>query len=406
MYTHPDPLPDKINAHLQRLCVDIGPRPGGSYANEQAARYIAGVFRLCGMDVEMQELPCPSWQAQSTLLEVDGLPLEAAANSFSTSCDVTAPAVAVATIAQLQLADLRGRIAILYGDLVANTLSPKSWFLKSDHDDRVIRLLEDKSPLAVLTVQTRLGELERLIEDWEFLIPSATVPARAGLALLAARDPVVRLRIGSQQTTGRTWNVIGRRPGAGENRIILCAHYDTKFDTPGALDNGGGVATILALADILGQARCTHSIECIAFANEDSGLPTGSEFYAQSDEAHFGDIVAVLNVDGAGHALDADTVAIMSHSTVFRDLVDDIKQAYAGIIWTDPWPESDHSVFAWRGVPCLAFTSPAFKHIAHLRCDTVEWVSPNHLAELVRFTAQVVDALQDQQPGWTRQPAS
>ena len=113
----------------------------------------------------------------------------------------------------------------------------------------------------------------------------------------------------------------------------------------------------------------------------------------------------MLNIDGAGHALDANTVAIMSHSAAFRDLVDGIKQAYAGIIWTDPWPESDHSFFAWRGVPCLAFTSPDFKHIAHLRIDTVEWVSPSRLAELARFAAQIVEALQDQQPDWTRQPA-
>ena len=259
MHMESDSLADVIAAHLQRLCVDIGPRPGGSAANEQAAHYIAGSLGGCGMDVEMQELPCPAWQAQSTLLELNGAPLDAAANSFSTPCDVTAPAVAVATIAELQAADLAGRIAILHGDLTANTLSPKSWFLKSEHDDQIIRLLEEKAPLALLTVQPRLGELERVIEDWEFLIPSATVPARAGLALLAARDPVVHLRIASRLAPGRTWNVIGRKPGAGGNRIILCAHYDTKFDTPGALDNGGGVATMLALAALLGQAGHRHT---------------------------------------------------------------------------------------------------------------------------------------------------
>jgi aminopeptidase YwaD len=221
----------------------------------------------------------------------------------------------------------------------------------------------------------------------------------------------VHLRIDSRQEPGHTWNVIGRRAGAGSTagtgsgRIVLCAHYDTKFDTPGALDNGGGVATLLALAEHLSSSQQTLDLECIAFGNEDSGLPTGSELYARDREDRFGEIVATLNFDGVGHALDVDTVAIMTHSEAFRELVDGVKQDYPGLIWTDPWPQSDHSVFAWRGVPCLAFMSRAAWYLAHLRCDTIEWVSPARLAELVHFAAQVVESLQDRGPDWTRGPS-
>ncbi len=374
--TSPYPLTEQIAAHLHCLCVQIGPRPGGSRANHAAADYIRGIYQACGMEVEMQEFACPAWEELETRLDVNGTSLAAVANTFSPPCDVTAPTVALGTIAQLEAANLAGRIGILYGDLAANTLSPKSWFLKSERDDRIIRLLEEKAPAALITVQPRLGELERIFEDWEFLIPSATVPARAGLALLGEQSPTVRLRIDSRQEPGRTWNVIGRRAGAGaaagtgSGRIVLCAHYDTKFDTPGALDNGGGVATLLALAEHLSRTDLPLDLECIAFGNEDSGLPTGSELYARDREDRFGEIVAVLNFDGVGHALDVDTVAIMTHSEAFRELVDGVKQDYPGIIWTDPWPQSDHSVFvvARRPLPgiheprSVVSRAPALRH--------------------------------------------
>ena len=401
--TSPDPLVERVAAHLRRLCVQIGPRPGGSPANLAAAEYIRSIYQSCGLDVEMQEFACPAWEDLGTHLEVNGASLDAAANAFSPPCDVTASAVALGTIPQLEAADLTGRIGVLYGDLAANTLSPKSWFLKSEKDDQIIRLLEEKAPSALITVQPRLGELQRIIVDWEFLIPSATVPARAGLALLRQESPTVHLRIASRQEAGRTWNVIGRKPGASRNRIVLCAHYDTQFDTPGALDNAGGVAVVLALAEMLGRTDHDLGLECIAFANEDTGLPVGSLLYVESDQARLGEIVALLNFDGVGHALDVNTVTMMAHSQPFGELVEGIRRSYPGLIWVDPWPESDHSSFSMRGVACLAFGTRAEWYLAHLRCDTIEWASPARLAEVARFAADVVERLQSKLPEWTRE---
>ena len=397
-----DVLAGRIATHLNRLCVQIGARPGGSPANQAAAEYVRDVFLSCGMTTEMEEFPCPAWQDRGTNLTVNGVPLSAVANSFSPPCDVTAPALAVGTVAELQAADLDGRVAVLYGDLTADTLSAKSWFLKSEHDDQIIRLLEQKAPRAVITVQPRLGELQRLIEDWEFDIPSATVPARAGLALLAAERPVVHLRLDSQRAPGRTWNVIGRKAGISANRIVLCAHYDTKFDTPGALDNGGGVAVLLALAEHLSRIDHNLSLDFVAFGNEDTCLPTGSGVYVDRHQDQLDQIVALLNFDGVGHALDANTVTLMAHSQELKDMVDAELQRFPGMIWVDPWPQSDHSSFSMRGVACLAFMSRAACYLAHLRCDTVEWASAVKLAEVARFAADTVAGLQSRTPGWAR----
>lgn len=102
--------------------------------------------------------------------------------------------------------------------------------------------------------------------------------------------------------------------------------------------------------------------------------------------------------------LEVNTVTMMTHSEAFRAAVEGVQSEYRGIIWTEPWPQSDHSAFAWPKVPCLAFNSPATRYLAHLRCDTIEWASPAKLAEVARFAAQVVQSLQDRDPACTREP--
>ena len=131
--------------------------------------------------MEEQPFDCPVWTHTRTRLTLNGNQLAAAANAYSTPCDGTAVATGAGTIAELEAAHLEGRIAILYGDLMPGPLSPKSWFLKSEREDKLIRLLEEKQPLAVLTVQQHRGGLERLIEDWEFRIPSATITPQSAL---------------------------------------------------------------------------------------------------------------------------------------------------------------------------------------------------------------------------------
>ena len=110
-------LEAQLVQHLNRLCVEIGPRPIGSLGAHAAAEYIQGIFRQAGLDVETQRFECPVWEHLGTQLTLDGKEVEAAANAFSPPCDVHAPSVAVGTVAELEKADLEGRIGILYGDL-------------------------------------------------------------------------------------------------------------------------------------------------------------------------------------------------------------------------------------------------------------------------------------------------
>lgn len=398
------PLEATLARHVHQLAADIGARPVGTAANRAAGDYITAEFRRVGLDVEEQPFDCTAWEHIGTELKMDGEKVAAAANSFSGPCEVAGPLVVLRTEAELEAAEMAGKLGLLCGELVSPPPAPKSWFFASDRDKRLLALLEAKKPAALLTVQNRLGELERVLEDPDFDIPSATVNAFTGLKLLQRAGAVTQLRIDARRSPGTGRNLIGHQAGTEPARLVFCAHYDTKFDTPGATDNAGGVAVLLALAEQLAQRAPTFSLEFVAFGSEDS-VPIGDDEYVRRRGEDFSRMVAAFNIDGAGQQLGADSVAVFAASAEFQALVETARLRRPGLLAAPPWPESNHSTFTWRGVPSLAFTSLGAPNLTHLRSDTVEWVSANKLAQLVDFISQVVAELQTRPPGWSREPA-
>jgi aminopeptidase YwaD len=396
-------LEAKVMKHLERLCVEIGPRPVGSKANQAAASYIQSVFETCGLEVEVQEFACPTWEHVDTHLELDGERLVAAANAFSPSCDVAAPTVAIGTVAELEVAELAGRIGVMYGDLTKGTgLSAKSAFYFPERDQTILRLLEEKRPVALITIHSKANCLERLIRDWEFPIPSATVPAEVGLTLLRDNDRALRLRIESRQSTGPFCNVVARKAGAGQERIVLCAHFDTVMDAPGAIDNGSGVAVLLTLAESFSNRDLPLGLEWIALNGEENG-GLGDVEYLRRGEGELEQILAVINVDGVGQQVGANSITAMSGSQAFHDQIRKVHKRYPGVVWVDPWYESDHTAFLRQGVPSVPISSVGVANVVHLPTDTVEWISPAKLSEVVSLVTEVVEDLQDKSPGWCRE---
>ncbi len=391
--------------HLAYLAAELGPRMTGSPAHRAAGDAVAAAFRAAGLEVEELGFDCPDWRADDTVLMLDGEPLPAAANVYSPPCDVCAPTVAACTLAELEAADLTGKIAVLYGELSRTPLSPKNNPLyQVEQHQQIIAALEAGRPAALLTVSAKPGQMVRVIEDVDFEFPSATVPAESGLRLLAAVGQPVHLRIASRRTPGWGRHVIGRAPGAGAGRVLVCAHYDTKVDTPGAWDNASGTAALMALAGSLPGAAYPLGVELVAFGDEES-LGLDLTAYMPRCGDGLGDVLAAINLDGIGHRLAATSIMITAHSAPFEALVQDVVRRHPGVAWVEPWVESDHTLFAWHGVPALAISSTPWPASYHLPDDTVAWISGAKLAEAMALVTDIAAALRDKSPAWTR-PAS
>jgi hypothetical protein len=82
--------------------------------------------------------------------------------------------------------------------------------------------------------------------------------------------------------------------------FIICAHYDTTENSPGANDDGSGVASMLAIASIFSQYSFNHTIRFIAFSGEEVGT-CGSHAYAKKAYAAGENIRGVLNLETFGY---------------------------------------------------------------------------------------------------------
>ncbi|MBX3059130.1 MAG: M28 family peptidase [Anaerolineae bacterium] len=394
-------LKTDLMRHLQHMAGEIGPRYGGSPGNQAAAAYIEQVFRRAGLDVEVQDFAMPAWVDNSAELWLDGERLTAVPNTFSPPCEVTATAVPACTLAELERVNITGRIVILYGELTKNCLSAKAWFLLSDAEKRLIDLLEAGRPQAVITVQTRPGDLERIVEDAEFILPSATVDALTGAMLLTNPNAALRLRIDTVRSDGRAANIVARKPGTSGQKVVLCAHYDTKVDTPGAFDNGSGTAVLLTLAQRLSQQATRHTLEFVAFSNEEY-LPLGDDEYVRRGEGEFGRMVTAVNIDGVGQTLATNTITMLAHSDAFQSHITNILQDFPGLHWVEPWYASNHYTFFSRGVPSIALCSNGGLNHIHLRADTLDWMSAAKLTEVMTLVETIINTLPDQPLAWFR----
>ena len=91
--------------------------------------------------------------------------------------------------------------------------------------------------------------------------------------------------------------------------ILIGAHYDSVFGSPGANDNGTGVAATLALARRFVGTKPKHTLRFVAFVNEEppyflSG-EMGSSIYAGRCKARGDNISAMISLETIGYFSDA-----------------------------------------------------------------------------------------------------
>jgi Zn-dependent M28 family amino/carboxypeptidase len=87
--------------------------------------------------------------------------------------------------------------------------------------------------------------------------------------------------------------------------VVVGAHYDTVFGSPGADDNSSGVAAALALARHFAGRESARTLRFVLFANEEPPFfqtkEMGSLVYTKSCRARNDNIVAMLCLESIGY---------------------------------------------------------------------------------------------------------
>jgi hypothetical protein len=149
-------------------------------------------------------------------------------------------------------------------------------------------------------VQRLAGEIgERNVVRWPQLEAAADFieTSFAGAGLTTKRD--------SYEVEGRICrNLEVELPGSNPEIVLIGAHYDSVFGSPGANDNGSGVAAMLALARRLAGKPHRSTIRFVAFVNEEPPFfqtpKMGSMVYAQACQTRGDRIRAMISLETIG----------------------------------------------------------------------------------------------------------
>jgi hypothetical protein len=162
---------------------------------------------------------------------------------------------------------------------------------------------------------------------------------------------------------------------------VVCAHYDSVINSPGADDDGSGVAAVLTAAKLISQYSPRHTVRFVAFDGEEQGL-YGSYYYVQETINNNENIVAVLNLDMIGYATEP---SFEKKVRVFQDeesqwLVNytiNVSQEYEEYIDLEILPSgyswgSDHYYFWQAGYNAIFYAEYDWNDYYHSPEDTIE----------------------------------
>jgi len=367
-----------------RDLAEIGDRMSGRPGERRAAELVADAFRDAGArDVTVEPFDMNVWHRGETELGVPEADraFDAIALPYSPSGDVRGRLVDVGhgTPEEIEDADVRDAVA------VATTGRPPSM-------DRMYHRMEKfghavaAGASAFVFVNDKPGQLPptgSLRFDREAAVPAVGVSRETGAWLreYADRDAEVTLSVSADTRRGEGHNTVGTFGPDTDEEVVVVAHHDAHDIAEGALDNGCGIATVVAMARVLGDLDLDTTVRVAGVGGEEVGL-LGANALAQ--ELDSDSIRAVVNADGAGRYR---TMRAFTHATPeFREAVETVSETANREVEVQDTlhPFSDHWPFVRRGVPGVqlhSVTPEEGRGWGHTHADTWDKTDSRNLRE-------------------------
>ena len=362
-------------------------RPLGSASNAGLLTFIQNTLADSGLDVIALPFDCRFWSAGPASLGVNGRTFPLFAGPFSPPCSETGPILKIRTIDELLASKTEGKILLLHDEIAAEPLMPKEFpFYYPDEHRRVIDYLEAHAPRAILAITGKdpVSGVNPfpLFQDGNFSIPSAC-SGDPEILVACQAGSIGSMTIASAVEPRPSQQLVGRRTGTGQDRIIVCAHMDTAYGTPGAIDNTAGVAVLLELARRIAEVRAGCTLDLVPFNGEENYAVPGQLKYLESLRADSAAVRLVINLDAPGsvgskNAFSLYNLSDEQHGQV-TETVAEARQAELGAAWY----AGDHAMFAFNGTPAIAVTSSdlfaKIIDLTHTVRDVPEVVDPDLL---------------------------
>lgn len=221
----------------------------------------------------------------------------------------------------------------------------------------------------------------------------------ARLARTAAGWPTATMHIETEEGPAETETLVYDYPGTTDEWVVLSAHVDGHDLAESAMDNGTGLASVLAVTRALSSQVSTfrRGLRVMFFSVEEWAL-TGSAQYVQAlSEAEKGKIALNVNLDsvaGSPH-LAALTSGFGGVEPFLLKVAEANSQSLRAV--RPLMTNSDHANFAAGGIPAIRLVAGFDDPTAHLgvvltAADTRDKVAQSELRRATLLTAALVAA--------------
>ncbi|MDP8209963.1 MAG: M28 family metallopeptidase [Candidatus Stygibacter australis] len=142
---------------------------------------------------------------------------------------------------------------------------------------------------------------------------SVSIDHDTAIKLKKYNGKIVQMKIEQKVMKSEGHNIIVDIPGAGlDNTLTLAGgHLDSVAHSPRASDNGGGIVTLLKIAEYFRTHKLQRDLRLVFFGGEELGL-LGSQNYVKD---HLEELKArlglMLNIDVSGDAIGTDAVQVI-----------------------------------------------------------------------------------------------
>ncbi|MHA1973892.1 MAG: M28 family peptidase [Candidatus Hodarchaeales archaeon] len=243
-----------------KLADEIGPRVTGSENSSLTIKYLENKFKKLGFIVENQNFDVEIWINIESKVILDQNIIEAIPFGYSGIKEVTGKSLSLVNPNPKQIENLvfKEKIVLYHNSMGAMSAMGGRGVSREDLIQKAI----DGEALGFIEVSNKPGGLiERRTLKKKSPIPVAMVSKEDGFKLLR-KNAEITLSIKGQTKIVNGTNLIARTEATSSNRILLTSHYDTAPDSPGAFDNGTGIALQLELARLF---KNTRDLEFVCF---------------------------------------------------------------------------------------------------------------------------------------------
>ena len=394
-------LAKKAKIYLNILCEEIKSRPLGSPENQFATNYFANTINSYGFDIDKNEFDCIDWEQKGVKLYAGDEKLEAFPSPYSEGCEVIGNIISVESMEKLQHVDVSDEILLLHKDIARQRLTPKNHlFNKSGKHKKIISLLEEKSPAAIITVSNHYQKVNGkmvpypIIEDGDFNIPSVYISENEVKKLLDLREERVFLQNKCERIISTGFNVIASKGKNQKNRLVLLANIDTKIGSPGASNNASGITILLLLAELLKDYKKGQRIEIVAINGGNYFSNPGGEKYLELNSNNSDNILVGIDINKVGFKKGRSSYSLYNCPVKIGKNIRTVFDSYSNIVEKDRQQKDSHNLFLIMERPSLELSSERIKELNQLiinsEKDIPALLSVNHLVHLAHALHELI----------------